>query len=199
MEQDMAAKDSPSIAVDRESWSLSPVIEAERLRLRMFEDRDLDDYARMCADPLVMRHLGGRPLSREETWRQIAVFLGHWQLRGYGLWAAELKDGGEFVGRFGLWNPEGWPGLEIGWAVDRQYWGRGYATEAGAAVMRAAFESMPIGRLISVIHPDNHASIRVAEKLGETRERHAVVNGFAAWIYGIDRCDFASAGKDPGS
>ncbi len=185
MLQEIAMKDSPPL-VDFGPPVTEP-IETERLRLRMFEERDLDPYARMCADAEVMRHLGGRPLSREETWRQIAVFLGHWQLRGYGLLAAELKESGVFIGRFGLWYPEGWPGLEIGWAVDRPHWGNGYATEAGAAVMQRAFATMRIPKLISIIHPDNLASIRVAEKLGEIRERRAIVNGFEAWIYGIER------------
>lgn len=163
------------------------MLETARLRLRMFEESDLDAYARMCADPEVMHHLGGFSLTRAETWRQIATYLGHWQLRGYGLWATELKESRTFVGRVGLWNPEGWPGLEVGWAIDRPFWGNGYATEAGAMAVRHAFEALDVPRLISVIHPDNPASIRVAEKLGATRRRRAVVNGWDAWIYGIDR------------
>ena len=51
----------------------------------------------------------------------MAVFVGHWALRGYGLWAAEERCTGKFVGRIGLWNPEGWPGLEVGWLLDRAY------------------------------------------------------------------------------
>ena len=164
-----------------------PILETERLRLRMFEERDLDDYARMCANPEVMEFLGGRPLSRDETWRQIATFLGHWQLRGYGLFAAELKEGGAFIGRMGLWRPEGWPGLEIGWALDRPHWGQGYATEGARAVLRHAFEDLGVAKLISVLHPNNKASIRVAEKIGETYEYRAVVNRFDALIYSIQR------------
>ncbi len=197
-------KDSPSFPdrdIDERDGAAAAapsgvMIETERLRLRMFEERDLDDYARMCANPEVMQHLGGRPMTREETWRQIAVFLGHWQLRGYGLLAAETKDTGTFIGRFGLWYPEGWPGLEIGWAVDQRYWGNGYATEAGVAFMRYAFAQLRIPKLISVIHPDNVASIRVAEKLGEARERRTIVNGFEAWIYGIARPDDIGASPE---
>ncbi len=162
-------------------------LETERLRLRMFEQRDLEAYAQMCAKAEVMRFIGGRSLTRDETWRQIALFLGHWELRGYGLLAVEEKDGERFVGRLGLWNPEGWPGLEIGWAIDLPYWGRGYAAEGGRAVLRYAFEEMRISSLISIIHPDNTASIRVAEKVGETFRRRDVVNGSPALIYGIER------------
>ncbi len=170
------------------------MLETERLRLRMFEERDLDAYARMCANPEVMHYLGGRCLTREETWRQIAMYIGHWQLRGYGLWATELKVSRTFIGRIGLWYPEGWPGLEIGWAVDRPFWGNGYATEAGAAVLRHAFGVLKIPRLISVVHPDNTASRRVAEKLGERRWNRTTVNGSDAWIYAIDRAGVARHG-----
>lgn len=165
-------------------------IETERLRLRMFEEGDLEAYARMCADPEVMQFLGGRPLSREETWREIAIYLGHWQLRGYGLFATELKASRTFVGRIGLWYPLGWPRLEIGWAVDRPYWGHGYATEAGAAVMRYAFAQMGVEHLVSFIFPDNVASQRVAEKLGESRTGTCELGGLEAWLYEITRTEW---------
>lgn len=162
-------------------------LETPRLRLRMFEERDLDAYARMCANPEVMQFLGGRPLDRADTWRQIATYLGHWQMRGFGLFATELKDSGTFIGRIGLWYPHGWPALEIGWAVDRPYWGNGYATEAGAAVVRWAFEELDLPRLASLIHPDNTVSIRVAEKLGGSRGESIELAGAPTWIYTIDR------------
>jgi RimJ/RimL family protein N-acetyltransferase len=86
-------------------------LETERLRLRMFRETDLDAHAAMSADPEVMRYLGatGEPLTRLDAWRQMAMFLGHWQLRGYGVWAVEERASGTFVGRIGLFNPEGWP------------------------------------------------------------------------------------------
>jgi RimJ/RimL family protein N-acetyltransferase len=80
----------------------------------------------MCADPEVMRYLGdGQPPNRKDAWRQMALFIGHWALRGYGLWAIERKSDGRLIGRAGLWRPEGWPGLELGWALARASWGRG--------------------------------------------------------------------------
>jgi RimJ/RimL family protein N-acetyltransferase len=161
-------------------------LETERLLLRPFREGDLDDYARICADPEVMRHLGdGRPLSRPDAWRQLAFFLGHWQLRGYGLWAAELKEGGAFVGRIGLHNPEGWPGLEVGWLLERACWGRGLATEGGRAALDFAFTRLGAEYVVSVIRPENARSVRVAERLGERFERRAVVNGAEALIYGV--------------
>jgi RimJ/RimL family protein N-acetyltransferase len=99
-----------------------PTLDTERLLLRQVREEDLDAYARMMADPEVRRYLDGRVIGREEAWRELAAWLGHWQLRGYGLWAVELKATGDFVGRVGLYSPEGWPGLEVGRALTRQQW-----------------------------------------------------------------------------
>ena len=115
------------------------ILETERLRLRPFRESDWDAYAAMCADAEVMRHLGtGATLSRDETWRAIASMLGHWTLRGYGLWAAAERSSGDLVGHIGFWNPEGWPGFELGWTLRRSFWGRGYATEGARKALEAA-------------------------------------------------------------
>jgi len=160
----------------------------ERLLLRPFEEKDLDDYARICADPDVMRYIGdGKPLSRADAWRQMAFFLGHWQLRGYGLWAAEIKETGACVGRIGLHNPEGWPGLEVGWLLERACWGKELAAEGGRAALDFAFGQLKADHVVSVIQPANIRSIQVAERLGERFERMAVLNGIEVAIYGIDR------------
>jgi RimJ/RimL family protein N-acetyltransferase len=159
-------------------------LETERLLLRQFLESDVDRYARICADPEVMRFIGeGRTLTREETWRSVAGMLGHWVLRGYGLYAVEERSSGEFIGRIGLINPEGWPGLEAGWLIGRQQWGRGYATEGARAVVRMAYEALGATHLISLIRPENTASIRVAEKLGAVRESTIQLLGGPAHIY----------------
>lgn len=159
-----------------------------RLVLRMFRESDLDAYAAMCGDPEVMRYLGdGYPLTRAEAWRNMALVLGHWQLRGFGLWAVEERATGLMVGRVGCWQPEGWPGLEIGWALRREFWGRGYATEAADTVLVDAFSRLRRPRLISLIHPQNGGSIAVALRLGMSLERETEVMGRRALVYGIDR------------
>lgn len=107
-------------------------LETERLLLRLPEERDLDALARMHADEAHMRYMGGA-LDREGTWRQIAWMLGHWQIRGHGLFAVEDRSDGTFLGRVGFIHPEGWPGFEIGWLIGPGYAGRGYATEAATA------------------------------------------------------------------
>jgi RimJ/RimL family protein N-acetyltransferase len=109
-----------------------PTVETRRLLLRMFSNEDFDDYARITSDPEVMRYVGGKALSRDEAWRSLGYLLGHWKIRGFGLWAAEEKATGALVGRIGLYQPEGWPGLEVGWLVDRVRWGEGFrASRAG--------------------------------------------------------------------
>lgn len=162
------------------------VIETERLRLRPFREEDLDAYAALCADAEVMRFLGG-PLSREGAWRQIAYFLGHWQLRGFGMLAAEERDSGRLVGRIGFLMPEGWPGFEVGWTLARAYWGRGYATEGARAAITHAFDALDRDHVVSLIDPENTPSLRVAERLGERPEGRATVVGHEVIVYGIDR------------
>jgi RimJ/RimL family protein N-acetyltransferase len=163
-------------------------IETDRLLLRPFRESDLDAYAAIMADPRVMRFMDG-PQDRTAAWRGMAGCLGHWALRGYGLWAAEERASGELIGRIGLINPEGWPGLEVGWLLARSRWGRGYATEGARAALGHAFGVLGADRVISLIKPRNAASIRVAERLGERFERKIEFFGGETLVYGIDRPD----------
>jgi RimJ/RimL family protein N-acetyltransferase len=154
----------------------------------MFREQDFEEYARSCADPEITRYLGeGRPLERWEAWRSLAMILGHWQLRGYGPWALEERATGNFVGRIGFFNPEGWPGFELGWLLGREFWGKGYATEGARRALDYAFGEMGRDHVISLIHPENRASIKVAERIGETLEGKTELFGHDVLIYGIDR------------
>jgi RimJ/RimL family protein N-acetyltransferase len=142
----------------------------------------------MSADPEVMRYLGaGRTLDRAQSWGEIAVHIGHWGLRGYGQWALERKQDGASIGRAGLWNPPGWPGLEVGWKLARHAWGQGYATEAGQAAIEWTWHTLDAPELISIIQPGNAASIRVAERLGMRRLRESTLQGQEVIIFGIER------------
>src|SRR5262249_27534105 len=145
-------------------------------------------------DADVMQHVGsGLPLTRAEAWRSMALMLGHWQLRGYGLWAVEDRASGVMIGRIGCWNPEGWPGLEGGWMLRRQYWGRGFATEGARAALCYAFTHLGSRHVISLIRAANAASIRVAERLGERLESRIELNGHEALVYGVTREDWERA------
>jgi len=147
---------------------LTPRLETARLILREWRAADLDAFAAFYADPEVMRYLSGEPLARNDAWRNMSSAAGHWVLRGYGLWVVERKSDGAVLGRVGLINPEGWPGLEVGWTLGRPYWGQGYATEAARPAMNYAFLTQNVDRVISLIDADNKASQAVAQRLGET-------------------------------
>ena len=162
-------------------------LETTRLVLRPFRESDLDAYAAICADPQVMRFIGGKPYTRAETWRHMATMLGHWQLRGYGMWAVQEKSSGLLVGRTGFNDYEGWPGFELAWTLGRPHWGRGYATEGARAALDYAFSTLDRTHVISLIHPDNTASIRVAERLGEQLEGRAEIFGMEVSVYGVHR------------
>lgn len=166
-----------------------PELNTERLVMRGFRDDDLDAWAAISADPETTRWVGDPDgLSRESTWRLIAYMLGHWELRGYGQWALVERDTGELVGRTGLLYPEGWPGLEIGWLVGRSHWGRGFAPEAGRAVLEWAHTALGVDHVISLIEDANERSQRVAEKLGMTMEgRTWILNGeVEVRVFGVD-------------
>ncbi len=165
-----------------------PVIETDRLILRGFEPPDFEAFAAIHADPAVMKYLGdSKPVERNTAWRQMAAFLGHWELRGYGVWAVEEKSSRELVGRVGLWKPEGWPDLEAIWTIAPSRWGKGYAPEAAHESLRYAFEILGVDHVISLIRPDNAKSIRVAEKIGERYDRKIDLFGTPVSVYRVNR------------
>lgn len=153
-------------------------IETARLRLRRWRPDDVDALARIYAEPEVMRYLF--PLDgRDGVAQQIERFESQWERLGFGKWAAEDQASGDLLGRIGLIRHDDWPldpdNVEVGWTFARSHWGRGLATEGGLASLRFAFETIDIDRVISIIHPDNTASRRVAEKCGLT------LRGPATW------------------
>jgi RimJ/RimL family protein N-acetyltransferase len=157
------------------------VIETDRLLLRQLRRSDLDWYARLLGDPLVTRYLGP---PRSGPAQSLERMIRTYEADGFGHLAVVRKDDGAALGRCGLlvwevdpWRPSslaeatGETEVEIGWVLGHEHWGHGYATEAALAVQGDAFERLGLPRLVSIIHPDNRASIRVAEKLGMGCER----------------------------
>jgi RimJ/RimL family protein N-acetyltransferase len=157
-------------------------IDTARLSLRAWRDSDLDAFASFSADPHTARFVGG-VCSREEAWRRMAAYAGHWLLRGYGLWALEEKSSGAFVGYCGLWFPEGWPELELGWSLVRNAQGKGYATEAAAGARNYAYQVVGAKTLISIIDRQNYPSQAVANRLGASYENVFLLRGAEAVIY----------------
>lgn len=141
------------------------VLETERLILRPPERGDLGLWAEKMADPEGMAALGG-PQPEQGAWRTLAMIAGVWALEGASLFSVVEKASGRWIGRAGPWHPPGWPGPEIAWALDRRFWGRGYATEAAARAMDWAFEARGWGAAHHLIAPENAASKAVARRLG---------------------------------
>ncbi len=159
-----------------------PVIHSERLTFRAWREADFDSFAAIYVDGEQSRFIGG-PVSRDDAWRRMALVVGHWTLRGYGLWALEDKASGAFVGWSGLWFPEGFPGQEIGWTLVPAFRGRGLAQEAGKRVRAYAYDTLGWQTAISLVNVGNTASVRVAEGLGATLERTLHFRGADSWIY----------------
>jgi RimJ/RimL family protein N-acetyltransferase len=153
-----------------------PVLTTERLTLRAPRAGDFEAMAAFLASERA-RYVGG-PRNRFESWRALAATLGHWDLRGYGMWGVEVTATGTYVGQVGLYNPEGWIAREIGWWIaDPAAEGKGYAFEAAVAARRYAFMIVGWQEAFSVIHPDNDRSIRLALRLGATLDREDTAFG----------------------
>jgi RimJ/RimL family protein N-acetyltransferase len=146
------------------SHTLGPVLETARLRLRVPEARDFDAYAQMAVDEEAMRHIGGTQ-PRAAAWRRFLQMPGAWAVQGFAMFTVETREG-EWLGQLGPWQPEGWPGTEVGWAFKRGAWGKGYATEAAIAAIDWAFDELGWTEVIHSISPDNVASQALAARLG---------------------------------
>jgi RimJ/RimL family protein N-acetyltransferase len=165
------------------------ILETERLILRPVDpDRDFEPWAKAMADANTVRYLGTKPMNRAESWRSMAMAIGHWAIRGYGFFSLEHRETGEWVGRVGPWYPKGWPAPEVGWTISPDHLGRGYATEAALASLRYAFDTLGWKQVIHVIMEGNEASMAVARKIGSTlvREQQGVpgVTDQKVFIYG---------------
>ena len=147
-----------------------PVLATERLTLRGPQVRDFEPVAAFLGSDRA-RYVGGKR-SRRDAWRTFAALVGHWELRGYGMWSVEETATGAYVGMVGLYDPEGWIAPEIGWwIVTPEQEGKGFAFEAARAARRYAYQIAGWREVFSVIAPDNRRSIRLAERLGATLDR----------------------------
>ncbi len=148
-------------------------IQTERMLLRCWRDADRAPFARINADPDVMEFYPA-PLSAAESDATVDRIESHFAQHGFGPWAAELRETGEFIGYVGLAVPQFvapfTPCVEIGWRLAKEHWGKGLATEGGCAVLRHAFEVLALPEIVSFAVSANVRSRRVMEKLGMTRD-----------------------------
>jgi RimJ/RimL family protein N-acetyltransferase len=166
-----------------------PILETERLVLRALGAADFPAWAEMYADPEFASGLGHpEGIQAEDAWRALAMHIGHWTLRGFGMWAvAERSAPAKLIGRIGFHQPEGWPDFELGWAIAHPHWGRGYATEAARAALAHGFDVLRRARVISVIRPSNTRSVAVAKRLGERIVDRVELHGQDVDIWAIER------------
>lgn len=158
----------------------APTLETERLILREFRSEDLDAHAATLGDEEVMRHIGGKPVNREDSWRRLMSGAGMWSLIGMGPWAVEQKSDGRMVGHCGFFqfNREIEPSIlgepEMGWIFDRSVHGQGIAFEACQAALEWAEREIGAQSYPAIIDLENSASMKLAERLGFVRQGDGV-------------------------
>ena len=153
-----------------------------RLVLRPVNLVDAEALAGIYADEDVVRYL--TPLDATGTAKQVAAFVAEWQERGYGILAVLDRETGEFLGRSGLHYWPQFDEVETGWVLRRDVWGNGYATEAGAASLRWAFDDLGLDLVTAIVATENAASAAVARRLGMQRLRDDVVHDRAVTVWG---------------
>jgi ribosomal-protein-alanine N-acetyltransferase len=135
---------------------------------------DLDDLFAFYSDPEVIKYIPDAPRTYRETKEELEWFLnGHPEFPKLGLWATLFIENGQFIGRCGLlpWTLDQRNEVEVAFALSKNYWGKGLATEAGRGIVEYAFAKLKLSRLICLIDEANQASINVATKLGMAFER----------------------------
>ena len=150
-----------------------PELRTDRLLLRRWREEDRQPFARLNDDPVVMEFFPGR-LNREKSDELVDRIESDFEVQGYGLWAAEVPGIAPFIGFVGLniakFPAHFTPALEVGWRLDRAYWGYGYATEGGRAALGFAFDELGVDQVVSFTTVANERSRRVMERLGLRRD-----------------------------
>jgi RimJ/RimL family protein N-acetyltransferase len=145
----------------------------ERLLLRRWRDDDREPFARMNADPVVMEHFAAA-LTRAQSDAFIKVIEADFDRHGFGLWAIEIIGGAPFIGFVGLnvprFDAHFTPAVEVGWRLDRDHWGRGYATEGARSALEAGFVDAGLEQIVSFTSTGNVRSQRVMERIGMHRD-----------------------------
>ena len=161
----------------------APILETARLVLRPHGADDLDAVFAMWSHPDVVRHITGKPSTREECWARILRYGGLWPVVGYGYWAVVEKESGRFIGDVGIadfrrdMEPAIYEAPEAGWALTPAAHGKGYATEAMTAVLVWADRNLDAARVTCMLDESNTASVNVARKCGFTRYGAAEYKG----------------------
>ena len=149
---------------------------------------DLEDLFALYSDPDVVKYIPDAPRTHEETREELEWFRnGHPRFPELGLWATIYKETGQFAGRCGLlpWTIDGQQEVEVAFAFSKAFWGQGLGTEVAQELIHYGFEHLRLSRLICLIEPENHASIRVATKIGMTFEKEGADEKGPFLVYAI--------------
>lgn len=167
------------------------VLETPRLRLRPLTVADADAWVALHADARVSRFTGS--YSRETALARLRHVERQWSTRGHNLFAIELRETGEFLGRGGLNYWEQFDEVEAGWTLRPEAWGHGYATEAARAFVDWGFGAIDVPAFTAMIKPGNTASVRVAHRLGFVEGRPDVLFDEPVVVYVLDRAQWTRA------
>ncbi len=162
----------------------------ESLRLTLAAPR-AEDWLALHAyysDAECARYTFQNPLPESETRRVVGSLVRHWERKGYGPYVVREKQSGAVVGLVGLWFPSEWPETEIKWAIIREHWGRGYASEAARAVLAMLPHYLSDMQPISLIDAENTRSIALAIALGAELEKELIFRNAPFHIYRHRRC-----------
>jgi RimJ/RimL family protein N-acetyltransferase len=169
------------------------VLTTERLRIRPLTAQDADWLIELHEDDEVSRFVG--KYSSERAAHRLSADQEQWARRGYGLFAGELRSTGEAIGRFGLAWWEEFGETEIGWTLGRPHWGRGYATEASAAILDWGFGALGLSEITAMIAHGNDESTAVAERLGFTVQREEMVGTRPMTVHVLTPAVWAGTGR----
>ncbi|ALC83939.1 MULTISPECIES: GNAT family N-acetyltransferase [Bacillus] len=160
------------------------ILETERLFLRQYKEEDMSSLYSIFSDSETMKYYPS-PFSFEQTQNWIKRNQERYQEDGYGLWGICLKENNELIGDCGLVKQkvDGRTEVEIGYHIDKMYWSKGFASEAAKGCKEYGFYQLGLNKLISIINPRNIPSIRVAEKIGFTKEKESFIFNKSHYIY----------------
>jgi RimJ/RimL family protein N-acetyltransferase len=171
-------------------------LQTERLFLRPFALSDVDVLAPILGNPEVMRFSLNGPLNKEQVKEYLQKrILDHYEKYGYGMYAVLLKENSQLIGFVGLIHQmiEGEEKVELGFRLDPAFWGKGYATEAAKVVVCWAFDQLGLDQIISIIDPQNTASLQVAARLQMHLLKKSLFHGFSVEIYALNKVKRSSS------
>ncbi len=175
-----------------------PTLTTARLTLRSFTEADAAPLHRLLGEGDVLRYFPQtEPPALDRVQRMVGNILYHWEERGYGWWAVELRQTRGLIGWNGLTYLPETDEVEVAYLLGRPFWGQGYATEGAQASLRYGFEQVGAETIVGIVHPDNIASQRVLEKIGLSDPRRTSYFGMDCYRYAISRAEWMERDRGP--